>query len=74
LVFVAKKTRDLARAGLGWVAQEREIFPSLSVEENVTVAARPGRWDLAALVLSRNEHTALLPRSGSDAGDGDLWT
>ena len=38
-----------ARAGLGWVAQEREIFPSLSVEENLTVAARPGRWDLAAI-------------------------
>jgi branched-chain amino acid transport system ATP-binding protein len=37
-----------ARAGLGWVAQEREIFPSLSVEENLTVAARPGRWDLGA--------------------------
>jgi len=35
--------------GLGWVAQEREIFPSLSVEENLTVAARPGRWDLTAV-------------------------
>ena len=32
--------------GLGWVAQEREIFPSLTVEENLTVASRPGRWDL----------------------------
>jgi len=38
-----------ARAGLGWVAQEREIFPSLSVEENLTVASRPGRWDLKAV-------------------------
>ncbi len=38
-----------ARLGLGWVAQEREIFPSLSVEENLTVAALPGRWDLAAV-------------------------
>jgi branched-chain amino acid transport system ATP-binding protein len=38
-----------ARLGIGWVAQEREIFPSLSVEENLTVAARPGRWDLAAV-------------------------
>jgi len=37
-----------ARRGLGWVAQEREIFPSLTVEENLTVAARPGRWDLHA--------------------------
>ena len=35
-----------ALAGIGWVAQEREIFPSLSVEENLTVAARPGRWNL----------------------------
>jgi branched-chain amino acid transport system ATP-binding protein len=33
-----------ARAGLGWVAQEREIFSSLTVEENLTVASRPGRW------------------------------
>ena len=38
-----------ARAGIGWVAQEREIFPSLTVEENLTVAARGGRWDLAAV-------------------------
>ena len=38
-----------ARAGLGWVAQEREIFPSLTVEENLTVAARPGRWDPRAV-------------------------
>src|SRR5437763_14818560 len=37
-----------ARNGIAWVAQEREIFPSLAVEENLTVAARPGRWDLAA--------------------------
>ncbi|HXX07726.1 MAG TPA: ABC transporter ATP-binding protein [Pseudolabrys sp.] len=35
--------------GIGWVAQEREIFPSLSVEENLTVAARPGSWDLGAI-------------------------
>ena len=38
-----------ARNGLGWVAQEREIFPSLSVEENLMVASRPGRWNLAAI-------------------------
>jgi len=44
-----------ARAGVGWVAQEREIFPSLSVVENLTVAAREGRWDLAAIF-------ALFPR------------
>jgi branched-chain amino acid transport system ATP-binding protein len=35
-----------AQLGIGWVAQEREIFPSLSAEENLTVAARPGPWNL----------------------------
>jgi branched-chain amino acid transport system ATP-binding protein len=35
-----------AHRGIGWVAQEREVFPSLSVEENLTVAARSGRWTL----------------------------
>jgi branched-chain amino acid transport system ATP-binding protein len=34
------------RAGLGWVPQEREVFPSLTVEENLTVIARPGAWTL----------------------------
>ena len=38
-----------AHAGIGWVPQERDIFPSLTVEENLTVAARKGRWDLAAV-------------------------
>jgi branched-chain amino acid transport system ATP-binding protein len=38
-----------AQAGIGWVAQEREIFTTLTVEENLTVAARPGRWTLPAV-------------------------
>jgi branched-chain amino acid transport system ATP-binding protein len=35
-----------AHAGLGWVPQERFVFPSLTVEEHMTVIARPGPWDL----------------------------
>jgi branched-chain amino acid transport system ATP-binding protein len=38
-----------ATDGIGWVAQERDIFPSLSVEENLTVAARSGEWTLDAV-------------------------
>jgi branched-chain amino acid transport system ATP-binding protein len=36
-----------ARAGLGWVPQERWVFPSLTVEEHLTSVARPGHWDAA---------------------------
>ncbi len=36
-----------AALGIGWVPQERDIFPSLTVEENLRVAARPGRFGLA---------------------------
>ncbi|TWF59002.1 ABC transporter ATP-binding protein [Neorhizobium alkalisoli] len=36
-------------AGIGWVPQERGIFRSLTVEENITAVARPGKWTLAAM-------------------------
>jgi branched-chain amino acid transport system ATP-binding protein len=44
-----------AAAGLGWVPQEREIFASLTVQENLTVAAVAGKWGLRRVY-------ALFPR------------
>jgi branched-chain amino acid transport system ATP-binding protein len=35
-----------AHAGVGWVPQERNIFKSLTVEENLTAVARAGAWTL----------------------------
>jgi branched-chain amino acid transport system ATP-binding protein len=35
---------ERARCGIGYVPQQREIFPSLTVREHLAVAARPGRW------------------------------
>ena len=40
----ALPTYRRVRLGIGCVPQEREIFRSLTVEENLDVAARPGRW------------------------------
>ena len=34
-----------AAAGIGWVPQERNVFKSLTVHENLTAVARPGRWN-----------------------------
>jgi branched-chain amino acid transport system ATP-binding protein len=34
-----------AATGIGWVPQERNIFKSLTVDENLAAVARPGRWN-----------------------------
>jgi branched-chain amino acid transport system ATP-binding protein len=38
-----------ARAGIGWVPQERNIFRSLTVEENMTAVAQPGPWTVGKI-------------------------
>ena len=42
--LAALPTHRRSRAGLGWVPQERLMFPSLTVEEHLTAVARPGRF------------------------------
>ena len=42
--LAALPTYRRAHAGLGWVPQERYMFPSLTVEEHLTAVARPGPW------------------------------
>jgi branched-chain amino acid transport system ATP-binding protein len=37
---------ERSRLGIGYVPQTRDIFPSLSIEENLQVAARKGRWSM----------------------------
>lgn len=43
--------------GVGWVPQEREVFRSLTVEENLRVVARPGGWTMPKVL-------ELFPRLG----------
>ncbi len=45
----------IARRGIGWVPEGRQIFPTLSVAENLVATARPGAWDATAV-------HALFPR------------
>jgi branched-chain amino acid transport system ATP-binding protein len=51
-----------AHAGVGWVPQERNIFKSLTVDENLTAVARPGKWVPARIY-------ELFPRLGERRGN-----
>jgi branched-chain amino acid transport system ATP-binding protein len=51
-----------AAAGIGWVPQERNIFKSLTVDENLTAVARPGRWTPDAVY-------AMFPRLAERKGN-----
>ena len=46
-----------ASLGLGWVPRERMVLPSLTVEEQLTVIARPGHWTVPRIF-------EMFPRSG----------
>ena len=45
--LTASRPDTRAHAGIGWVPQERNIFKSLTVEENLTAIARSGPWTVA---------------------------
>jgi branched-chain amino acid transport system ATP-binding protein len=62
IVLAGREIQDLpvharAAAGLGWVPQERNIFKSLTVIENLCAVARPGPWTPARVF-------ELFPRLG----------
>src|SRR5881397_26544 len=55
--ITALRSDQRANAGVCWVPQERNIFKSLTVDENLTAIARPGRWAPARIY-------ELFPRLG----------
>jgi branched-chain amino acid transport system ATP-binding protein len=72
--LVGLPTHRIARAGIGYVPESRDIFPTLTVAENLTLGLkgrRPGRWrheDMYALFprLREREQTAAGVLSGGE--------
>ncbi len=51
----------IARMGIGLVPEGRQVFPTLTVRENLVATSRPGAWDVAGI-------EALFPRLAERAG------
>jgi len=72
---LGRPPHELARLGLGYVPESRDIFPGLTVHENLLLgqksARRPGRWSLADMYglfphLQQRQHTAAGVLSGGE--------
>lgn len=71
LVASRLESHRRARAGLGYVPQEREIFPSLTVLENLLVAARPGRWTAERVFGAFPQLSARAGNRGNQISGGE---
>jgi branched-chain amino acid transport system ATP-binding protein len=70
-----KATHEIARAGIGWVPDDRRIFPTLTVERNLTIALKSTRfrsWKLKEMfeVFSALEH--LMKRECENLSGGEM--
>jgi branched-chain amino acid transport system ATP-binding protein len=71
IAYLAPYRRALA--GLGYVPQEREIFPSLTLRENLEVAARPGRWTIEEVFALFPKRARPIAATSSPAASSRCW-
>jgi branched-chain amino acid transport system ATP-binding protein len=69
--ITALPTHQRARRGLGYVPQQREIFPTVSVREHLAIARRPGRWSEAAVLTLFPSLEARLDHQGRQLSGGE---
>lgn len=68
-------THRISRLGIGWVPDDRRIFPTLTVARNLAIATKPSpfrRWKLAEMfgIFSALEH--LMPRECENLSGGEM--
>jgi branched-chain amino acid transport system ATP-binding protein len=68
-------TYEIARAGIGWVPDDRRIFPTLTVERNLAIARKKGRfreWQLGEIFEIFSALEYLMPRECENLSGGEM--
>jgi len=72
--LVGKQPFEIARRGVGWVPEDRRIFPELTVWENLDIAARPtagvGGWTIDRVIALFPDLANLRDRKGGFLSGG----
>lgn len=73
--ITGRPTHEIARLGVGWVPDDRRIFPTLTVAQNLSIAKRATRfrsWRLDEMfgIFSALEH--LMPRDSENLSGGEM--
>lgn len=70
-----RQTHEIARIGIGWVPDDRRIFPTLTVERNLSIARKETRfrsWSIKEMfeIFSALEH--LMARESENLSGGEM--
>jgi branched-chain amino acid transport system ATP-binding protein len=69
--ITARPAYQIARLGVGLVPQGRKIFPTLTVQENITLAARRDGWSLERVLALFPPLATRLKHLGSQLSGGE---
>jgi len=69
--MAAARPDRIARAGVAYVPEGRGIFPTLSVRENLMLAARPGAWDVGRVLAAFPRLAQRLDHGGGQISGGE---
>jgi len=73
--ITAKPTHEIARKGIGWVPDDRRIFPTLTVSRNLSIARKHTRfkaWDLQETFEIFSALEYLMERECENLSGGEM--
>lgn len=77
--ILGRKTFEIARLGLGYVPENRDIFPTLTVEQNLVLGmkgSKPGKWTVDEMyrLFPRMKERRHVPAGVMSGGEQQMLT